>query len=55
MEPKLLPANINPGIVNIPGRDPQAQAIAESLLEQDRQKHHCFFNPQGFHNHLSHQ
>ncbi|KAF8141344.1 hypothetical protein EV363DRAFT_1247962 [Boletus edulis] len=53
MEPKL-PANIIPGIVNVPARDPQTQTVAESLLEEDRQKHHCFFNPQGFHNHLSH-
>lgn len=50
-----LAANVNPGIVNVPGRDPEAQAVAESLLERDRENHHCFFNPQGFHNHLSHQ
>ncbi|KAF9224210.1 hypothetical protein BS17DRAFT_780644 [Gyrodon lividus] len=53
MQPKIS-VTIEPGLVNVPGRDPKAQEVAESLLEQDRQKHHCFFNSQGFHNHLSH-
>ncbi|KIK95073.1 hypothetical protein PAXRUDRAFT_141563 [Paxillus rubicundulus Ve08.2h10] len=49
-----LPTAIKPGLVNIPGCDPEAQGVAESLLEQDRQTHHCFFNSRRFHNHLSH-
>ncbi|KIJ65366.1 hypothetical protein HYDPIDRAFT_27384 [Hydnomerulius pinastri MD-312] len=53
MQPKL-PATIIPGLVNIPGRDPQAQEVTASLLEVDRENHHCYFNAKGFHNHLSH-
>ncbi|KIJ21192.1 hypothetical protein PAXINDRAFT_165928 [Paxillus involutus ATCC 200175] len=52
--PLKLPTTINPGLVDIPGHDPEAQEVAEALLEQDRQTHHCFFNSRGFHNHLSH-
>ncbi|KIK95076.1 hypothetical protein PAXRUDRAFT_409403 [Paxillus rubicundulus Ve08.2h10] len=53
--PLRLPTTIKPGVVNIPGRDPEAQEVAESLLEQDRQKDDCFWNPKALHNHLSHQ
>ncbi|KIJ21190.1 hypothetical protein PAXINDRAFT_6963 [Paxillus involutus ATCC 200175] len=52
--PLNLPTAINPGLVNIPGCDPEAHEVAESLLEQDRRSHHCFFNSRGGHNHLSH-
>ncbi|KIJ21191.1 hypothetical protein PAXINDRAFT_107074 [Paxillus involutus ATCC 200175] len=52
--PLKLPTTINPGLVNIPGHDSEAQEVVESLLEQDRQTHHCLFNSRGFHNHLSH-
>ncbi|KAH7923708.1 hypothetical protein BV22DRAFT_1014899 [Leucogyrophana mollusca] len=49
-----LPSTITPGITNFPGRDVEAQRLAERLLAEDREKNHCFFNSKGFHNHLSH-
>ncbi|EIW75301.1 hypothetical protein CONPUDRAFT_159426 [Coniophora puteana RWD-64-598 SS2] len=49
-----LSNKITPGIVNVPGRTPDAQTLTEHLLAQDREKNHCFFNDRGFHNHLSH-
>ncbi|KAI4521002.1 hypothetical protein K525DRAFT_248119 [Schizophyllum commune Loenen D] len=42
------------GLVNLPGATPQAAALTQRLLQQDFVKHHCFFNEQGFHNHLPH-
>ncbi|KAL1677955.1 hypothetical protein EV122DRAFT_252213 [Schizophyllum commune] len=42
------------GLVNLPGATPHAAALTQKLLQQDFVKHHCFFNEQGFHNHLPH-
>ncbi|KAL1759648.1 hypothetical protein FB107DRAFT_204680, partial [Schizophyllum commune] len=42
------------GLVNLPGAAPQAAALTQRLLQQDFVKHHCFFNEQGFHDHLPH-
>ena len=50
-----LPPAIHQGILNFPGATPDSRAIAERLLEQDRQRFHCFWGNVGFHNHLSHQ
>lgn len=55
MSSPKLSSRIYPGIVNLAGKTSDSRKTAESLLEEDRQKHHCFFNPAGFHNHLSHQ
>ena len=43
------------GIVNYAGATPESKATLERLLEEDRQKHHCFWGKFGFHNHLNHQ
>ncbi|KAH8104504.1 hypothetical protein BXZ70DRAFT_887737 [Cristinia sonorae] len=45
--------SIRQGVLNLPST-PQAKALVEQLLEEDRQKHHCFWGRVGFHNHLSH-
>ncbi|KAI0689698.1 hypothetical protein BC835DRAFT_229768 [Cytidiella melzeri] len=50
----LLPPTIHQGILNFPGATPESKATAERLLEQDREKHHCFWGKIGLHNHLSH-
>lgn len=51
-----LPETVTPGILHLPSSDgAQAKKALETLLAQDRESHHCFFNPAGFHNHLSHQ
>lgn len=50
-----LPPTISQGIVNFPGATAESKATAERLLEEDRQKNHCFWGKVGFHNHLSHQ
>ena len=48
-------ATIHPGILNLPGATPQSKALVEQLLEEDREKFHCFWGRIGLHNHLSHQ
>ncbi|KAJ6450365.1 hypothetical protein C8R45DRAFT_1224100 [Mycena sanguinolenta] len=42
------------GLVNLPGATPESTALVEKLLLKDVTEHHCFFNDQHFHNHLSH-
>ncbi|KAF7985836.1 hypothetical protein HWV62_514 [Athelia sp. TMB] len=49
-----LSTTIRHGLVNRAGITPQAQKQVEALLEDDRKRHHCYFNNIGFHNHLSH-
>ena len=53
--PSTLAPTITQGILNFPGATPESKATAERLLEEDRQKNHCFWGKVGFHNHLSHQ
>ncbi|TFK28572.1 hypothetical protein FA15DRAFT_665290 [Coprinopsis marcescibilis] len=43
-----------PGQINAPGISQESKQAVESLLLTDAEKHHCFFNSSGFHNHLSH-
>ncbi|KAJ3736201.1 hypothetical protein DFJ43DRAFT_1036523 [Lentinula guzmanii] len=43
------------GVLNLPRASPASKPLAEALLLQDAQYHHCQFNQAGFHNHLSHQ
>lgn len=50
-----LPPTISQGILNLAGSNSQSKAVAERLLEEDRNVHHCFWGKVGFHNHLSHQ
>ncbi|KII86089.1 hypothetical protein PLICRDRAFT_115034 [Plicaturopsis crispa FD-325 SS-3] len=50
---RLVPT-INPGPSKLAGSTAGSKALLERLLDEDRQKHHCFFNTLGFHNHLSH-
>ena len=50
-----LSASICAGLVKSLGRTPKSKRLAEKLLEQDREVHHCFYNAGKFHNHLSHQ
>jgi Questin oxidase-like len=50
-----LSSRIRPGLLNLPGNTPQSKQLVEKLLQEDRERHHCFFNKVGFHNHLSHQ
>ncbi|KAF7985825.1 hypothetical protein HWV62_492 [Athelia sp. TMB] len=49
-----LSATIRHGLVNKAGITPQAHRLVEALLEDDRERHHCYFNDIGFHNHSSH-
>ncbi|KAJ3838578.1 hypothetical protein F5878DRAFT_661065 [Lentinula raphanica] len=42
------------GVLNLPRASPVTKPLAEALLLQDAQYHHCQFNQAGFHNHLSH-
>ncbi|KAF8217460.1 hypothetical protein K438DRAFT_1557680 [Mycena galopus ATCC 62051] len=42
------------GLVNLPGATPASTALVAKLLHKDVTEHHCFFNDQFFHNHLSH-
>ncbi|KAJ7117267.1 hypothetical protein C8R43DRAFT_902169 [Mycena crocata] len=50
-----LPMNkLKPGLVNLPGATPESAALVAKLLHKDYKEHHCFFNDQGFHNHLTH-
>ncbi|KZP16280.1 hypothetical protein FIBSPDRAFT_63876, partial [Athelia psychrophila] len=49
-----LSSSIRPGIVHRAGTTPESHRLLETLLEDDRKTHHCFSNPIGFHNHLSH-
>lgn len=37
-----------------PHQDAAAAKKASELLQQDLRDHHCFFNQDGFHNHISH-
>lgn len=50
-----LPPTIHEGVLNLSGSTFEAKRTVERLLEEDRQKHHCFWGKVGFHNHLSHQ
>ncbi|EKM49645.1 uncharacterized protein PHACADRAFT_265208 [Phanerochaete carnosa HHB-10118-sp] len=54
MTSKLAPTLTKQGLVNFAGATPESKATVERLLEEDRQKHHCFWGTVGFHNHLSH-
>ncbi|OCH91869.1 P-loop containing nucleoside triphosphate hydrolase protein [Obba rivulosa] len=49
-----LPSTISQGLLNFPGATPESKATAERLLEEDRDRHHCFWGKIGLHNHLSH-
>ncbi|KAI0648046.1 hypothetical protein C8Q79DRAFT_905924 [Trametes meyenii] len=49
-----LPATIRQGLLNLPGATWETKRTVERLLEEDREKRHCFTNRLGFHNHLSH-
>lgn len=49
-----LRPTIKQGILNFPGATPESKATLERLLEDDRQRNHCFYG-RGLHNHLSHQ
>jgi hypothetical protein len=41
--------------VNFPGATPASTALVVELLRKDVAEHHCYFNDDHFHNHLSHQ
>ncbi|KAI8627697.1 HypA protein [Xylariaceae sp. FL1651] len=43
----------NPGLWHYKQSEAAAKKTTE-LLQEDLQKHHCFFNNRGFHNHISH-
>lgn len=43
------------GLLNLPGATYATKKLTEDLLLRDAEKHHCYFNTAGFHNHLSHQ
>ncbi|KAK2465579.1 hypothetical protein APHAL10511_002471 [Amanita phalloides] len=42
------------GLVNWPGVTYASKSLVTSLLVKDAHEHHAYFNPLGFHNHLSH-
>ncbi|VDB87475.1 unnamed protein product [Peniophora sp. CBMAI 1063] len=50
----MLPRKIAKDVLTVPGATPASTDLAERLLEQDREEHHCYFGPVPFHNHLSH-
>lgn len=50
-----IPPVIRKSALTVPGANPESKVLLESLLEKDRQVHHCFWGRVGFHNHLSHQ
>lgn len=54
IQSKLPPTLTKQGLVNFAGSTPESKTTVERLLEEDRQKHHCFWGRVGFHNHLSH-
>ncbi|KAJ6524150.1 hypothetical protein B0H19DRAFT_972283 [Mycena capillaripes] len=43
------------GLVSFPGATPESTALVAKLLHKDITEHHCFFNDDHFHNHISHQ
>ncbi|KAJ7237857.1 hypothetical protein C8J57DRAFT_1566777 [Mycena rebaudengoi] len=49
------PLTLKPGLVNLPGATPASTALVVELLRKDVADHHCYFNDDHFHNHLSHQ
>ncbi|KAJ7913628.1 hypothetical protein B0H13DRAFT_1612389 [Mycena leptocephala] len=49
------PLTLKPGLVNFPGATPASTALVVELLRKDVAEHHCYFNDDHFHNHLSHQ
>jgi hypothetical protein len=51
---QVLPSTIRPGLVNVAGT-PESRKLVEAFLQEDRQKHHCFWGRASLHNHLSHQ
>ncbi|KAI4527554.1 hypothetical protein K525DRAFT_231854 [Schizophyllum commune Loenen D] len=58
MTTTVHPFHTNPplrkGLVNVPGATPAAARTTQQNLLADYEKHHCYFNNKGFHNHLSH-
>ncbi|KAF9067547.1 hypothetical protein BDP27DRAFT_1364755 [Rhodocollybia butyracea] len=42
------------GILGLPKTLPASKTLTEDLLLKDAQAYHCYFDEQGFHNHLSH-
>ncbi|KAF7325074.1 hypothetical protein MKEN_00550100 [Mycena kentingensis (nom. inval.)] len=42
------------GLVNLPGSTPHSAALTAKLLHKSFETHHCFFNDEFFHDHLSH-
>src|ERR1700759_4613277 len=44
---------VKPGILSLPS-SPSSLLTLQKLLTKDHESHHCFFNPIGLHNHLSH-
>ncbi|KAJ8120579.1 hypothetical protein O1611_g10332 [Lasiodiplodia mahajangana] len=43
----------NTGLGHLKQTEAAAKKITE-LLQEDLEKHHCFFNKEGYHNHISH-
>ncbi|KAF7348734.1 hypothetical protein MVEN_01392400 [Mycena venus] len=50
----LQKQTLKPGLVNLPGATPASTALVKTLLLKDIREHHCYFNDEHFHNHLSH-
>ncbi|KAJ7258396.1 hypothetical protein B0H12DRAFT_1109821 [Mycena haematopus] len=48
------PKPLKAGLLNLPGATPASSALVVKLLQKDITEHHCFFNDEYFHNHLSH-
>lgn len=49
--PQIPSKNIS---LALPGITKLARETVAELLEENHNKHHCFFNEKGFHNHLAH-
>ncbi|ESK83662.1 hypothetical protein Moror_2162 [Moniliophthora roreri MCA 2997] len=50
--PSPSPSRISPNA--LPGITPEATEMVKKVLKDDYEKHHAFFNDQGFHNHVAH-
>ncbi|KDQ18173.1 hypothetical protein BOTBODRAFT_552378 [Botryobasidium botryosum FD-172 SS1] len=42
------------GLLNFPGSTPESKDTLLRLIKEDYEAHHCYFHPNGYHNHLNH-
>ncbi|TDL15119.1 hypothetical protein BD410DRAFT_733140 [Rickenella mellea] len=47
-------SGLRQGLLHLPGSTYETKTTLERLLAEDLEKHHCFYTPIRFHNHLNH-